>query len=90
MVKRWEWKLEKTEQEAKGGRRRVKQENCNKDIMKEDLVMKSTGGELITSPSEGRISGKCGSPEVSQLCGPPWPITWIVYFYTCMKILKRK
>jgi hypothetical protein len=59
--------------------------------MKEDLVMKSTGGELITSPpSVGRMSRKCGSPEVSQNCEPLWPIIWIVYFYTCINILKKK
>jgi hypothetical protein len=53
MVERWEWKPWETKEEAKRGRRRLKQEHFNKDIMKEDSVMKSTGAKLTTSPSMG-------------------------------------
>jgi hypothetical protein len=38
-------------------------------------VKGSWGVRLTSSPSVSRLSRKCENQDVSQPCGPPWPIT---------------
>jgi hypothetical protein len=40
-------------------------------------------------PSVIRLSRQCGSLDLSQPCGPPWPVTGIVYIYHTHKVFQQ-